>query len=268
MRVPQQILDSVVFVCARSSTEQPFAFGGTAFFLSMESEAQAGARFCYLVTAKHNVQKAKAAGQLFISINTRDGGGGALEITQDWFYPEEEGIDVAVTPLHLDRERAEIRAFRREDCLTEELAVEYDVCPGEDVAMVGLFTQHPGKSRNKPIVRRGCLAMVPPVTLEDGNTGLEYHAYLVEAHSIGGLSGSPVLLSAWEPRDVRGRRVWPGISLMGLLRGHWKFSRGQWPPDPRDELNAGIAEVTPIADVLRLLDSDELVRLRRRSSPR
>lgn len=268
MRVPQQILDSVAFVCTRAAPDGSFNFGGTAFFLSMASEAKAGARFCYLVTAKHNVQKAKDAGQLFISINTRDGAGGALEITQDWFYPEDEGIDVAVTPLHLDTERAEIKALRREDCLSEELAVKYDVRPGEDVAIVGLFTQHPGKTRNKPIVRRGCLAMVPPVPLRDGNTGFEYQAYLVEAHSMAGLSGSPALLAAWEPREVRGRFVEPRAFLMGLIRGHWKFSRGQWPPDPGEELNAGIAEVTPITEVLKVLDSDELVRLRRGALPR
>ena len=66
---------------------------------------------------------------------------------------------------------------------------------GDELITVGLFTQRHGAQKKIPIVRSGIIAAMPDEPFEDQNTGKPYHAYLVEARSIGGLSGSPVFVS-------------------------------------------------------------------------
>ena len=66
---------------------------------------------------------------------------------------------------------------------------------GSEVYFPGLFVHHHG--RNEPIVRGGIVSSMPtePVLTEFG----EIHAYLAEARSVGGLSGSPVIVDNTTP---------------------------------------------------------------------
>src|SRR5207244_3857075 len=61
---------------------------------------------------------------------------------------------------------------------------------GDEVCVVGLYTSHFGCVRNRPIVRMGHLAAM----LEEQVMTNRGHVwgYLIECHSIAGLSGSPV----------------------------------------------------------------------------
>ena len=55
--------------------------------------------------------------------------------------------------------------------------------------------------------------------------------------------------------------------LLGLIRGHWE-KEGDWLADTddheTDSLNTGIAMVTPIQKALDIIDSEELVKERKR----
>ena len=98
---------------------------------------------------------------------------------------------------------------------------------GDEVITVGLFTAVPGVSRNQPILRHGNIAMFP---VEQIQTGLGYaDVILVEARSIGGISGSPVFARNTFMTKVKNRHGeddilfanGPGVTLLGLMHGHW-----------------------------------------------
>ena len=72
---------------------------------------------------------------------------------------------------------------------------------GDEVFVVGLFRHRHGTQRNIPIVRVGNLAALTEEKVATNDFGL-VDAYLIEARSIGGLSGSPVFLNLWVVRHV------------------------------------------------------------------
>ncbi len=97
--------------------------------------------------------------------------------------------DVAVAPISFNRDvdfaRITIRMFANSQSMIDE-----QIGLGDDIAIVGLFTNHIGRTRNEPIVRIGNICAMPKdkIVTELGNM----YGYLIEARSIGGLSGSPV----------------------------------------------------------------------------
>ena len=105
---------------------------------------------------------------------------------------------------------------------------------GDETIISGLFTAVPGTTRNIPIVRHGNIAMMPGEQIQ---TDLGFaDVFLVEARSIGGLSGSPVFV-----RHTLGVKVkregdgsddllfanGPGITLLGLMHGHWDIRESE-----------------------------------------
>jgi hypothetical protein len=107
-------------------------------------------------------------------------------------------------------------------------------------------------------------------------------AYLVETHSLGGLSGSPVVVPA-EPiwiANAEIKRVLPDhrqLCLLGLVHGRFALEdendvvlegrddedgSSKTIPESYDELNAGIAVVVPIDKVLEVINQDRLARKR------
>jgi hypothetical protein len=152
---------------------------------------------------------------------------------------------------------------------TEEIVSEHRIGIGDDVVIAGLFTQRHGQERNLPIVRSGIVASMPDEHLIDSRSGLPYHAFLIEARSIGGLSGSPVFAVLTPGRDADGTLKGEGAAfLLGFVRGHWDYPA---PPESlafsSDEsrmLNMGIATATPIIELQQLLYSEELIRKRNR----
>ena len=151
---------------------------------------------------------------------------------------------------------------------TEEVIQARGVGVGDDLIVVGLFSQHVGKSRNLPIVRSGHVASMPLEPFVDEDTGDLFNAYLAEVRSIGGLSGSPVLLALnpytrlnifgdapGQDTDVGGAESGLTFYVLGLIRGHWR----ERVEGGAGSLNTGIAMVTPITEVLPLLEREELV---------
>ena len=138
--------------------------------------------------------------------------------------------------------------------------------PGEDVFMSGLLVYHPGATRMLPIIRTGTIAAFPaePVGL---STGPE-HVILIEAPSLGGLSGSPVFVhfSDWR-RDRAGnlgklndhqQEVGAGANyLLGVMHGFYPAT-GNDPDGVGDAsgepLNSGIAVVIPVERIIELVN--------------
>jgi hypothetical protein len=134
--------------------------------------------------------------------------------------------------------------------------------------MIGLFRNHYGREQNVPIVRAGNIACMRNEPVFTDYAGY-IDAYLVEAHSISGLSGSPVFL-ANHPRVLRspndpekfihgfhGDR--PALYLMGLMHGHFdikKLNEDTVVDDERDTtegINTGIGVVVPVEKIVETI---------------
>lgn len=150
---------------------------------------------------------------------------------------------------------------------THEKIRDFDIGVGDEVNVIGLFTEFVGFTKHCPIVRTGNIAMMPSDKLPvDGG---EMDVYLAEGRSIGGLSGSPVFVrhtvriggmadAKGEPQYVAG----VGRShLLGLMRGHWDLPIGVH-SQQAEAVNMGISIVVPAHKILEVLYHPELVALR------
>lgn len=80
-----------------------------------------------------------------------------------------------------------------ENFVTQERIQQTNMSPGDDVFLIGRFINHEGKQRNLPTVRYGIISMMPWEKVETQRGPRE--AFLAEVKSIGGYSGSPVIVS-------------------------------------------------------------------------
>lgn len=268
MRVADDVLHCVVFIGAKISRDgvERFHLGGTGFFVSVPGD-EPDSLLVFLVTAKHNIEKAKqfGDGDLYIRLNTVDGRYGLVKISIPWHYSEDEAVDIAVLAITPPHDIFEYRHIFLDTFANEEVLDEYGIGIGEEIILPGLFTQRQGNKRNIPIVRSGIIAAMPDEELEDLDTGLPYHAYLAEVRSIGGLSGSPVF--AMLPAGRRHAGVPTGYRgiLIGLVRGHWDLERRpmEYGDEPMEAMNMGIAIITPIKELINILFGEEITRLRK-----
>ena len=277
MEIPPEILKCVVFLCYEehkdnNTTEYtPF---GTAFFVIM-STGQVS--HFYLVTAKHCIEELnkKGAQDVYIRMNTTSGIK-HIKVTMSakWYYhPDHDTnpVDVAVTqlPIHVDGSD-DIKMISDEWFLKEENITKKDIDIGDDVFITGLFSRHYGQERNLPIVRVGNIAMLSEEKVWTSWLGGKYiDAYLIEARSIGGISGSPVFFR--EPYFKNGslKLGQNKYYLAGMIHGHWPVdeSKIDTAVDSKKErdVNMGIAIVTPAIKILETLDQKELKDMRERS---
>ncbi|MDX6510772.1 MAG: hypothetical protein QOE36_276 [Gaiellaceae bacterium] len=266
MRVPDKLLRSVVFVGAKRG--EGFNIGGTGLFVGIPSEAAPDRSWIYLVTAKHNIIRARERGTVYVRANTPDEKGAMLEADEGWIFSTNPASDVAVLPIDVPDGvipvTIPIQLFA-----TDAMITRYGIGLGDDLTIIGLFKKREGRDRNLPIVRSGNIAAMPSDPLYDPNTALTYHAYLAEVRSIGGLSGSPVFVSIKGPELLpSGESVRVGavrFILLGLIRGHWtkaEYEAGDFFESEVESFNTGIAIVSPIADVLEILESEALVKER------
>ncbi|MFI5004024.1 MAG: hypothetical protein ACHQE6_03325 [Solirubrobacterales bacterium] len=274
MLVPDQMRECAcfAFVCVGEETRAV----GTAFFASLvvgETESGIPTNFPLLITALHVVAKARTTeggdGCVYIRVNTTSGGAEFVKVEDElWVLPEQAplAVDVAVCAWPYGNETYEFKSASIKNWLTDEVSKAETVGVGDDLFLTGLFVNHHGKERNVPIVRVGNIATMPgePVATKLG----PMEAYLVEARSVGGLSGSPVFLNLGTFRlDSHGnaRRREGGLLwyLLGVMHGHWHIPGGETDAVVDDGLseeyvNMGIAIVTPITKVVGLLDDPKI----------
>ena len=262
MLVPDQVRQCVVFVglpVKMRKGQVGIGFKGTAFFVGVPSENIEGLDYVYLVTAKH-VAKRLEGKRFLVRINTKAGRSAILmgEGTQWWYHPIDESVDVGLITFAPSLEFEYMR-IQTSSFLSDEIIRNRNIGPGDEVFITGLFAQFSGSERNLPIVRMGNIAMIPdePVPTSIG----DIEAYLVEARSIGGLSGSPAFV-----RET----VYEGIGsfyLLGLMHGHWdipaKNRNDVMDVYSRGTVNMGIAIVVPAKKILEVLNQPQLVESRR-----
>ncbi|MDX6498107.1 MAG: hypothetical protein QOG23_1367 [Blastocatellia bacterium] len=293
MRIPDEYLDGVVFLCvrktAKSGLEEIDYFIGTAFLIS-EPTSFEGQRIFYLVTAKHLIEEwTKAGYDISARFNTKDGQSITVKIGNYWHFSDNPAVDVAVMSIPVAViPDLKLNAIPIENFATDEVIERERIGIGDDVFAIGLFNQKWGHARNAPVMRTGIIASMPQEPLEkllpNGEVGSR-SAYLIEIRSIGGLSGSPVFanLPYWRPGpnmfesmvglgDLKLR--WT-MHLLGLISGHWELEKQDSVADsltdaaPRseeiDSLNTGIAIVSPIHEVVKILASDAVMEMKKKA---
>jgi hypothetical protein len=181
-----------------------------------------------------------------------------------------------------DSEELDIGFVPEEMFLDDAKIQRLNVGAGDNVYIAGLFTFMAGRSQILPIVRTGNVALIPPEgeLLPGVNVDeqfVEAEAYLIEARSLGGLSGSPAFVRstiAWETTVTtngevsKAHAVVPGqLCLLGLMHGHWDIPVEDInDPSPTALLykkpgavNLGLAKVVPAKKIREVLYRPELV---------
>ena len=266
MRVQEDNRQCVVFLC-----QEDKSFVGTGFLVVVPSKIQSEPSllnptkqidgFLHIVTAKHVAQKIDGS-PFFVRANNKKGSFEYLksEDTKWYYHPTDNSTDVAVTPFWLSSD-IDYKTIPINTFLTDEVLKEGKIGIGDEVYIVGLFAHVAGSKRNEPIVRIGNVAMIPNEPIQTKYGDIE--AYLIEARSIGGISGSPVFVRESFPRQ--GTHY-----LLGLMQAHWEISSElkndfKLNKEFNGQVNLGIAIVIPAKKILEALNHPYLVDLRTKS---
>jgi hypothetical protein len=273
MRLPDEILDSVVFLVTKEkgADESEKKCRGTAFFFPAPSAYRKDIEYPYLVTAKHNIAKViKEGHELYVRVNTLDDQSEDILIdNRTWSMSDDLSVDIAVLPFAPDPRKFRYKMLKYSMLGDAAKIEEHRIGIGDEIVISGLFTRRVGRQKNLPIVRFGNIAAMPSEPIPDSATGLDFHAYLAELRSFGGLSGSPVFVYIGPSRsapDGAPTYDYHFLILIGVLRGHWEhrepiaiqsaFS------DEMDRVNWGIAVVTPATELGSILYSERFVKQR------
>jgi hypothetical protein len=283
MRIADHVRECVVFVgriLDKGSREEK-RLTRTAFLVGKPLSDGFQTAF-YLVTARHVAEPLMSGGEWFIRFNTLDS---CDEIRMPsecrWMmHPDlnqAPSVDAAVMPLRLPPihrcMHIPVSMFA-----TDEIILRHKIGMGSEAYIVGLFTKMTGKTRNIPILRMANVAMMPSEKIPNikiGNWIGESEVYLLESRSLGGLSGSPVLVH--EIVSLRCQRdTTPGAPIvdflgngdsffLGLMNGHWlireKESNNVEIESVRDSegsIATGISVVVPAKKILEVLRHPEL----------
>lgn len=273
MVVPDDVRKCVAFLGLRMA-DGTFRLAGSLFFLGKIKEGEAVASSMYAVTARHvidNIRKTGVAESL-LRVNRKDGKAQWLKAPlNEWYvHPTDPTIDVAILTMGLP-EPLDHLFLPYSLCATEQHMRDNEVGLGDEVFVTGLFRHHHGTRRNIPIVRVGNLACMTEEKIATDQFG-EMDAFLIEARSIGGLSGSPVFLSLGSSRVIKGTTILgssgPRFLLLGLVHGHYDVRKAEidrlgddgTDADQNDHVNTGIAIVVPFNKIDAVVSAFEASR--------
>ncbi len=257
MFVPNNIRKCVVFIGYKTNAGN-MKLAGTAFLAARESEEDCS-KFAYVITAKHVIDniRHRLCHSAFLRVNYKDGSTEWVESDlSHWYYhPDDALVDVATAHYHNPGDLDHL-VFPLSGLVTDERISKYSIGLGDEVIVVGLFSQHHGTQKNIPIVRVGNIAAMPEEKIFADKWGA-IDAYLIEARSFGGLSGSPVFVNLGSSRVIDGY-VCPldssALYLLGLVHGHWNLGQADrdsisedW--NREEPINSGIAIVIPASKI-------------------
>jgi hypothetical protein len=275
MKIPEDIRKCVGFL--EYEDAEGHHASGTVFFVTMSTPDWPHYCFRYAVTAGHvikEIEERLVGNCIFLRLNDRGSGIHRIPSWSDQWHLHPRA-DIAVMPIDsgesIDWMFWPVGAFALEKTIKE-----IEVSVGDDVFLAGLFHYHAGSKRNIPIIRAGIIAAMAeePVKTKSGTA----EAYLIEARSIGGLSGSPVFvrpesnyahnLKTEDPNtlgwcDARVGSFW----LLGLMHGHWDVGASEIDAVSNkgnaEKINTGIGVVIPAEKIFEVLELPELAEIRK-----
>ena len=243
------------------------------FFVSLPSKISPFS-FFYFVTAEHALSRSVPYDKFGIRVNLRDGQVGICRGVSKWYtHPSDPNADVAIAPFANNNDY-DLLYVPPEYFRTRQSMQNVGIGPGDEVVFPGLFTYTQGEdTRNLPIVRHGNIALIPPgqIIRDDGE---KMDAFLIEARSLAGISGSPVFARRtasilWNfkndgemPDGLHG--LTGETHLVGMIHGHWDINESDInnphaEVDNKRGVNLGIALVIPMEKIIETLNHPELV---------
>lgn len=260
MPIPDEVRKCVAFLAYK--TPEGISLAGTVFFVGIQipTPKYPELSFSYAVTAKHvidAIKKNSIDGTVYLRMNFKDDGAKLLgSRLEDWrFHPSDNSVDVAAFPMAIAKEFDHLY-YPTASFVTEETIKRQGIGIGDEIFLAGLFYRHYGRERNIPILRTGNIAAMPEEKIQSGSETMD--AYLVEARSIGGLSGSPVFVNLSGVRLVQGNLNVgvAGFYLLGLMHGHWESDEADAMvvDSSKEQVNMGIAVVVPAQKILEVLN--------------
>ncbi len=283
MRIPDESLKAVGYICEVTHKDETGMYGdphATGFFVTVpcQSPELEGEVMYYFVTAKHVATDLKDRA-VYFSVNKIGGGvinDGVIPVVPAWVvHPTDPNADVAVIQVVLKVGVVDIAPVPVETFALPQRIRELNIGLGDEVHSVGLFSGVPGTESNTPVARFGNISMM---SSEQIQTDLGFtEMYLVEARSIGGMSGSPVFV-----RPTYGQRIdrndgsqvlvfsaGKGETLLGMAEGHWDvreedINKPSFVHDRKKGVNYGIALVVPAYKIYDTIYRPEAVAMRQR----
>jgi S1-C subfamily serine protease len=272
MRLHDDIRKVVVFLGLPAVGDDAVPrFGGTGFFVSHPAPKQPDRfSFTYLVTARHVAES--LGGHFVIGVNDTTTKKTDLVPVDcpTWSVHPDDNVDIAVLRIQLigaEYLPLPIATFADND----ENAYFDKFGIGDLVYLVGLYRLFPGTERISPIVHTGHVAMTPddPIPVRSRKTGQEVatHGYLIEAQTLEGLSGAPVLVRYTNPTGMRtGTGGVVGYSdsvfLLGVWQGAWDGVAGDTLSQQTGRQGArvpvGMGIVIPAKRIREVLALDEI----------
>jgi hypothetical protein len=258
MQIPSEVRKSVAFVTIRENEKQRLL--GTAFFVSIPSDSLNFHLFA--VTARHVIEDVLDIDEPGLRINLKDGTLGWIdtEIKNWMFHPtERDSVDVAVTRVNFDSQ-FDHRAFPLNSVATVEFLRGRHIYAGSQVFLAGLFQRHYGQTQNIPIIRVGNIAAIHQEKVKTKLGMIDAH--LIEARSIGGLSGSPVFVYTEQHMVISDPFIdtTPSYYLLGLVHGHWDVDETKVDVTSEEKrVNMGIAIVVPVEKILEVLNQPKIL---------
>lgn len=231
----------------------------------------------YAVTNLHVVNQMHSFRAAYLRLNYQHGEIIDHVVSPDaWF--QHPSNDVAIAMVRFNIQHWDHAPLPLELLATSEYVINRGIGPGDDVFFVGLFTQHPGLERMQPIIRFGNISMMPGepvhVRLDSASDPVPVTAYLVEARSWSGHSGSPAFVHFPLQRDGMPGAVTIGHgppTLLGIVCGHFDVKEkarlvGDLPQSEDIGLNSGIAIVIPAQAIIDTVMMQDAVEERTRSA--
>lgn len=277
MQINEDILKCVVFLGTKGKkNDEPFRPRATGFIVDYNYR---GFSFIHLVTADHVVAQLLGTGfDIYCRANMIGGGVKEVRLAGDCWksYPDERSkTDVAVCPFNPHGSGFDYRSLPifgdMSIAATSDVLNANHMGLGDETFIVGLFRSHFGKERNVPIVRIGNLSAMRDEPVKAGDYGY-IDAYLVEARSIGGLSGSPVFVNRPPFQILQNGSIVQTTGLrhllLGLVHGHFDVSDLKNDTVVEDDgerktsINTGVGVVIPIEKIIETIEHPDLVELR------
>jgi hypothetical protein len=265
-RIPTIITNSVIYLFSdRDAADTGEDFGGSGFLFGIGT-TPTPASHLYAITAAHVIHD----GFPVVRINLRHDSSKqerteSLPFTKDdWIIDPVNDLAVCPLPPDLNPLKFSFSVIDKRFLMSRDDFVKNDIGPGDEVVYIGRFKQHAGRFMNMPSVRFGHISMNPseeePIVYELDGEEKRQPAFLVEARSRSGYSGSPVFTLNQHAVNNR-RAVFPmfDMRLLGIdfyhLTEDIKLSNFGQSVEYRAEVHAGMMGVVPAWYLLDLLTS-------------
>jgi hypothetical protein len=200
-RVPERFENAVVFMFGQhpESDDLVAGPGGTGVIIETPSATLPGQYHKYIVSNKHVIDETP-----WVRLNTCDGSTRMLEfISEDWVSDGKEDLAVIDVTECLNLETDHYSCIEHREFLSSSRVIGNHVGIGDQVFMLGLYSDHDGSTRNLPVARFGNIAAMPhplvPVITGPGDP-YKRPAFLNDMRSRQGFSGSPVWV--WRGQEV------------------------------------------------------------------